>query len=209
MSRLLNLLLLPPVMSALQARYRQYRSHHASRSAAAVMVFCVAAGWLFLRFESPSWQRVIAQRTRWYPQISAEHPKFADPLRYVLQSLWLLVILPSNGVRERFTYVRWPQQLRDKIYGWLETLPVQVEQNPLEARVIRRVSTLNRAAKRVLMLLAGIVALVLAMFCISQPFGYTAQFVFVVPATDRRLVLQRQKTQHVADAASLLLAGSL
>lgn len=81
MSRLLNLLLLPPVISGLQARYRQYRSHHASRSAAAVMVFCVAVGWLFLRFESPSWQRVNSHRTRWYPQISAEHPKFADPLR--------------------------------------------------------------------------------------------------------------------------------
>lgn len=191
MSRLLNLLLLPPVISGLQARYRQYRSHHASRSAAAVMVFCVAVGWLFLRFESPSWQRVNSQRTRWYPQISAEHPKFADPLRYVLQSLWLLIILPSNGVRERFTYVRWPQQLRDKVYGWLEALPVKVEQNPLEARVIRRVSTLNRAVKRVLMLLAGIVALVLAMFCISQPFGYTAQFVFVVLLWSIAMLIRR------------------
>ena len=191
MSRLLNLLLLPPVISGLQARYRQYRSHHASRSAAAVMVFCVAVGWLFLRFESPSWQRVNSHRTRWYPQISAEHPKFADPLRYVLQSLWLLIILPSNGVRERFTYVRWPQQLRDKVYGWLEALPVKVEQNPLEARVIRRVSTLNRAVKRVLMLLAGIVALVLAMFCISQPFGYTAQFVFVVLLWSIAMLIRR------------------
>lgn len=191
MSRLLNLLLLPPVISGLQARYRQYRSHHASRSAAAVMVFCVAVGWLFLRFESPSWQRVNSQRMRWYPQISAEHPKFADPLRYMLQSLWLLIILPSNGVRERFTYVRWPQQLRDKVYGWLEALPVKVEQNPLEARVIRRVSTLNRTVKRVLMLLAGIVALVLAMFCISQPFGYTAQFVFVVLLWSIAMLIRR------------------
>ena len=54
MSRLLNVLLVPPVISVLQSRYRHYRSHHASPVAAATMVFCIALSWLFLRFESLS-----------------------------------------------------------------------------------------------------------------------------------------------------------
>ncbi len=191
MSRLLNVLLVPPVISVLQSRYRHYRHHHASPVAAATMVFCIALSWLFLRFESPSWQRVSGQRARWYPQLSADRPKLADPLRYLLQSLWLMVIIPSNGMRERFTYTRWPQRLRDRFYSWLEALPVKVEQNPLEARVVRRVSTMNRVAKRVLILLTGLVALTLAMFCISQPFGYPAQFVFVVLLWSIAMIIRR------------------
>lgn len=117
MSRVLNLLLVPPVVSVLQGRYRAYRSHNASRTAAGIMVFCVSLCWLFLRFESAPWQRVNAGRSRWYPQLSAVRPRLADPLRYVLQSLWLLIIIPSSGVREHFIYTRWPQHLRDKVNG--------------------------------------------------------------------------------------------
>lgn len=191
MNRLLNLFLVPPVVSELQDRYRRYRASRASRLASGTMVFCIAVCWLFLRFESPSWQNVQARRTRWYPQFSPSKPRLADPLRYLVQSLWLLVIIPSDGLRERIVYTRWPQRIREKVILWLESLPKQVKQNPLEIRVTRRIGKMNRLGKRVLIILTSLIAITLAMFCISQPFGYIAQFVFVVLLWSIAMIIRR------------------
>ncbi|MBU9812231.1 UDP-forming cellulose synthase catalytic subunit [Rahnella sp. SL6] len=191
MNRLLNLFLVPPVVLELQNRYRHYRASHSSRMAAGLMIICVALCWLFLRFESPFWQRVNAQRTRWYPQISPSQPRLADPLRYIVQSVWLLIILPSEGRRGRVIYSRWPQQLRGKVHLWLRSLPGQVTQNPLETQVTRRIGKMNRLTKRILVLLTALLTITLAMFCISQPFGYIAQFVFVVLLWSIAMIIRR------------------
>ena len=94
MSRLLRALLVPPVASALQQRYRHYRQQGASVVASLLMVTCVALGWLLLRFESPAWQRVRQRRAQWFPHISAQRPRPADPIRYLLQTCWLLLLSP-------------------------------------------------------------------------------------------------------------------
>src|SRR5476649_2142968 len=117
MSRLLRAFLVPPVATALQSRYRLYRQNGASFIAACLMVGGVALGWLLLRFESPVWQRVRAERYRWYPHISAVHPRPLDPLRYLLQTLWLLLIIPAGGLRERIVISDWPQRLRQREIG--------------------------------------------------------------------------------------------
>ena len=191
MNRVLNLFLVPPVVFELQNRYRYYRASHSSRTAAGVMIFCVALSWLFLRFESPVWQRVKAQRTRWYPQISPSRPRLADPLRYIVQSLWLLIILPAESRRGRVIHTRWPQQLRKKVHLWLELLPEQVTHSPLEIKVTRRIGKMSRLGKRILVWMTALVALTLAMFCISQPFSYIAQFVFVVLLWSIAMIIRR------------------
>lgn len=180
MSRLLRAFLVPPVVTALQNRYRLYRQNGASFIAAFLMMCCVALGWLLLRFESPLWQRVRAERYRWYPHISAVHPRPLDPLRYLLQTLWLLLIIPAGGIRERIVISDWPQRLRLKVHHWLDSIPARLSQSPLEEKVRGQMRGMSGIARRLLMLIGGLVATVLAMFCISQPFGYLAQFVFVV-----------------------------
>ena len=62
MSRVLSLLLVPPVRQAVQTRYRGYRRNGASALTAFFATLLVALGWLMLRFESPAWQRVRAGR---------------------------------------------------------------------------------------------------------------------------------------------------
>lgn len=58
MSRVMNLLLVPPVHQAVQTRYRTYRRHGSSAFTAFFTTLLVALGWIFLRFESPGWQRL-------------------------------------------------------------------------------------------------------------------------------------------------------
>ncbi|WP_459177324.1 UDP-forming cellulose synthase catalytic subunit [Ewingella americana] len=180
MSRLLHTFLMPPVATVLQNRYRLYRQNGASSFSAVLMVFCAALGWLLLRFESPAWQRVRAERYRWYPHISALHPRPLDPLRYLLQTLWLLLITPAGGLRERLTFSDWPQQVRQKAHQWLDSIPNRLSHSPLEKKVVGQMRSMTLIVRRGLMIIGGLFAAVLAMFCISQPFDYLAQFVFVV-----------------------------
>lgn len=85
MSRVLSLLLVPPVRQAVQARYRAYRRSGASALTAFFTTLLVALGWMLLRLESPAWRRVRAGRAYWFPHLSAERPRPADALRYLLQ----------------------------------------------------------------------------------------------------------------------------
>lgn len=67
MNRVMNLLLVPPVHQAVQTRYRNYRRHGSSAFTAFFTTLLVALGWIFLRFESPGWQRLRAARSYWFP----------------------------------------------------------------------------------------------------------------------------------------------
>ncbi|HFV9295700.1 TPA: hypothetical protein ACIAIE_005628, partial [Serratia fonticola] len=81
MSRVLSLLLVPPVHRAVQQRYRAYRHAGVPAFTAGLTTLMVAIGWLLLRFESPGWQKVQAGQSYWFPHISPHRPRPADALR--------------------------------------------------------------------------------------------------------------------------------
>lgn len=177
--RLSPLLLTPPVCGVLRERRRDYRRAGAGALATAMMLCCVLLGWLVLRFESPCWRRVIYQRARWYPHISALRPRPLDGVRYLLQSLWLLLIIPTRAGGDTPLAAGWRRQrarwrrrfaavpcVGARDHGaWVASVPAYRPQNILT---------------RLALVIAGLMAFMLAGFCISQPFGYQAQFVFVV-----------------------------
>ncbi|QCR36097.1 UDP-forming cellulose synthase catalytic subunit [Nissabacter sp. SGAir0207] len=182
MSALLRLFLLPPVTQALRERYQDYRRHRAGVLASALMTMWVALAWLFLRLESPAWQPLRAHPRHWFPHIAPHKPRLLDGLRYLLQAGWLLLTLPGRRVRtpreRRVVPIlsRW----RQKMIAQLAHLPTRVASSQLERQAIRRLARMNRLLRRVLYLACCAVALVLAWFCISQPFGLFSQFVFVL-----------------------------
>jgi len=191
MNRLLRAMLVPPVASAIQQRYRHYRQQGASIFASLLMVTCVALGWLLLRFESPAWQRVRQRRAQWFPHISAQRPRPADPIRYLLQTCWLLLFIPAGGLRGRVKVSDWPQRLRARVHNWLGAVPARITHSPLSDKVMNPMRGLSKLARHVLIVLGSVVAAVLVMFCISQPFGYLAQFVFVVLLWSLAMLVRR------------------
>ena len=48
--------------------------------------------WCLLRLERPEWQRIIQNRSYWFPQTDSNQPRQADPLRYLIQMLYLLLV---------------------------------------------------------------------------------------------------------------------
>lgn len=95
----LRWLLTRPAWLALQRRYSTARNNGASRFASALHLFWCGLAVTLLRLEAPGWQQIIQQRRRLYPHISPERPQPLDPVRYLIQTLWLVFILPGDGRR--------------------------------------------------------------------------------------------------------------
>ena len=92
----LRWLLMPQAYQALQRRAQLAHQYGAGRFTIALhLMWCVLA-WSLLRLETPGWQRILQHRQRYYPQISPLRPRPLDPLRYALQSLWLMLVLPLD-----------------------------------------------------------------------------------------------------------------
>ncbi|MFT4273365.1 MAG: UDP-forming cellulose synthase catalytic subunit [Pantoea sp.] len=181
----LRWLLIPQAWQALQQRARQARRHGTPWPTIILhLMWCILA-WSLLRLETPGWQRILQQRHRYFPQISLQRPRPLDVLRYALQSLWLLLVLPlddsERSERKRFNNAfkplfRWRQQL----YQWLGALPLQLKKRGVIRRSEQRLQRLPPRARQLLFITAAIAASLLALLCISQPFGIMTQFVFVL-----------------------------
>jgi cellulose synthase (UDP-forming) len=145
-----------------------------------------ALAWLFLRLEAPGWQQLREQRERWYPQLANKPPSLGDPLRLLVQSVWLLLVQPLRP-RRPLSWPRWMRfvQLRQCLLGvrlgpLLEALPRHIQQS----RRVRQSQIwwkgLEPRCQRWLNIGVGVVAVVLMLVCITEPFGYIAQLVFVI-----------------------------
>ncbi len=190
MSRVMSLLLVPPVQQAVQTRYRAYRRHGSSAFTAFFTTLLVALGWIFLRFESPGWQRLRAGRAYWFPHLSFSRPRPADVLRYLVQGVWLLVFRTDREPLGRNYFAGW-QRLQLRYANWLKTVPQRLESAGLEQRSVARLSRMNRRLRRVLFIIVGVLAAILAILCISQPFDLSAQFVFVLLLWGIAMVVRR------------------
>ena len=91
MSILTRWLLIPPVNARLIGRYRDYRRHGASAFSATLGCFWMILAWIFIPLEHPRWQRIRAEHKNLYPHINASRPRPLDPVRYLIQTCWLLI----------------------------------------------------------------------------------------------------------------------
>ena len=177
----LRWLLTAPAWQSLHSGYTTARGNGASRFASALHLFWSVLGVMLLRFESPAWQRVIQQRRRLYPHISPERPRPLDILRYLIQTLWLIVIrLPGargrGGVNRLSVLTDW----RHHGYRWLDNLVARSQTQGIDTRLEQRLKRLSPLMRRSLFIVIALFASLLALLCISQPFGLMTQFIFVV-----------------------------
>lgn len=190
MSRVLSLILVPPVQRVIQARYRAYRQQGAAALVAFFATLLAALGWCFLRLESPSWQRIRASRRYWFPHITPGRPRFGDSLRYLLQGLWLLVLRNERIAAPRAPFAGW-QRLQRDYARLLAAIPQRLHASGIGPRSNARLNRLPPAARKALYIVVGIVMGLLALLCISQPFDLVAQFVFVLLLWAVAMVVRR------------------
>jgi hypothetical protein len=89
MIRLSTLLLAPPVGTA-ERTLCDYRQHGASWLSASLGCLWASLVWALMPLETPRWQAILNVHHDYFPHINPHRPRPLDPLRYLLQSLWLL-----------------------------------------------------------------------------------------------------------------------
>jgi cellulose synthase (UDP-forming) len=156
-----------------------------------------ALAWLFLRLESPVWQRLIEQRQRWYPHLASKTPSAGDPLRIMLQSLWLLVARPWPQFRRRSS-PHWislaGQMIRQTWHRAgvvLNALPERVNQSKAMHDGTQWWQRLDPRQQQWLNGFCAVVGLMLVLVCITQPFSYLSQLIFVILLWVVAMVIRR------------------
>lgn len=148
--------------------------------------------FLFLRLESPAWQALLAERQRLYPQLSGKRPSLGDPLRLLIQSLWLLVrrqpVARTTGpgrrawgaVRLRLRGVgQVGRHYRGLLIDALHRVPARYRASAFRHEASARLRGLSVLARRVFYSVLTVCAASLALLCVTEPFGYLAQLMFI------------------------------
>ncbi|PPL17613.1 UDP-forming cellulose synthase catalytic subunit [Oceanisphaera arctica] len=181
-------------LGALEQRYRGYRRQGSSVAAAGLCCAGLILAWSLFRLESPGWQALRSQVRYWFPHLSPERPRLGDGLRYLLQTSWLLLTCPAG--QKKPIWAAWSARLRGA--GDRRRRPVRIPDRPKPDTAQRAPAGQLRRAGRMLMLL---IAALLALLCISQPFDIQTQLVFVLVLWAMAMVVRRMPGRF----ASLLM----
>lgn len=169
---------------------RLRREQNCTRFTAFTLALIQALGWVFLRLESPNWQALREQHRRWYPHLADKRPTIGDPLRYVIQTVWLLFVRPIDHDLVRRQRAR--RQIKARLHAYLmilqkpwnaladafERLPSTI--GPQVSKGSHWWDTMRKPTRKMLYIAIGVIVVVLTLICVTEPFGYLAQLVFVV-----------------------------
>ncbi|WP_375057393.1 UDP-forming cellulose synthase catalytic subunit [Zobellella sp. DQSA1] len=180
--------------------YHRLRHRGAVRLTALLLASCHLLARLLLRLEQPGWRRLWAQRDLWFPQMAERRPRLGDPLRYLIQGGWLLLVRPWPKRSVSLTALllaggrrvgRWGGRLMALLRRPLLSLPRHSARSAPVQQGRAWWRTLSSRGRTGIYLLAGGLALLLVALSITQPFGYTAQLVFVLLLWGMAMVVRK------------------
>lgn len=154
MSILTRWLLIPPVNARLIGRYRDYRRHGASAFSATLGCFWMILAWIFIPL---------------------------DPVRYLIQTCWLLIGASRKETpkprRRAFSGL---QNIRGRYHQWMNELPERVSHKTQHLDEKKELGHLSAGARRLILGIIVTFSLILALICVTQPFNPLAQFIFLM-----------------------------
>ncbi|EAR3872985.1 UDP-forming cellulose synthase catalytic subunit [Salmonella enterica] len=192
MSALSRWLLIPPVSARLSERYQGYRRHGASPFSAALGCLWTILAWIVFPLEHPRWQRIRDGHKALYPHINAARPRPLDPARYLIQTLWLVMISSAKERHEpRWRSFARLKDVRGRYHQWMDTLPERVRQKTTHLEKEKELGHLSNGARRFILGVIVTFSLILALICITQPFNPLSQFIFLLLLWGVALLVRR------------------
>lgn len=136
---------------------------------------------IFIPLEHPRWQRIRAEHKNLYPHINASRPRPLDPVRYLIQTCWLLIGASRKETpkprRRAFSGL---QNIRGRYHQWMNELPERVSHKTQHLDEKKELGHLSAGARRLILGIIVTFSLILALICVTQPFNPLAQFIFLM-----------------------------
>lgn len=183
--------------------YRHLRQQHGAAIPTALLLSLLhGLAWLLLRLESPAWQALLSERRYWYPQLAGKPASLGDPLRYLIQSCWLLLVRPATAETPLRQLHRRPapawlsaatqalRQARQHFWRTVEQLPGRMRQLVRQRGHNNRLR-FGRRSRQLGYALLGLLAAALALLSITEPFAYLTQLIFVLLLLAVALLVRR------------------
>jgi len=182
----------PQAYARLEARYKLYRHSGASGFSATLGCFWVALAWALIPLEHPRWQNLRERQDELYPHINFNRPRPLDPLRYLLQSLWLVITTQAESTLSigRGSLAAM-QGVIGSYHQWVEKIPEKVNARTGHLDSYKELAHLNPKLRRIILGVVVTLSLVLALICITQPFNPLSQFIFLMLLWGVALLVRR------------------
>ncbi|UHL64435.1 UDP-forming cellulose synthase catalytic subunit [Paralcaligenes sp. KSB-10] len=196
----LQLLLTRPACHALAIRYKHFQQkRQASTPTAALLTLGYLLAYSLLRLDSPSWQAVLDPQHGGFAHLFRSRPKPADPLRYFIQSLWLICVRqplldkpsPAGGK----PLISAAKRLLARCRAWyllhMEQIPERISRNRGVEASLAALGHMRAGSRHIILGATIAVTAALAALCITQPFNWKAQLVFVLILWAVAMVVRR------------------
>ena len=192
MIRLAHWIFVPSVYARLQTRYLGYRRAGSSWLSATLACFWVAMAWIVMPLENPRFQAMRERHEQLFPHIDCHRPRPLDPLRYVLQAIWLIVSKPPEERKPTEWRPRASiENLRERYTQWLHKLPERVTLQTGHLDDKKELAHLSPKLRRLILGVVVTLSLILALVCVTQPFTPLAQFTFLMLLWGVALLVRR------------------
>ncbi|WP_449430345.1 UDP-forming cellulose synthase catalytic subunit [Pseudomonas putida] len=176
-----------------RSAYGHFIARGANRPVAVLFTLGVWLAFLLLRLESPAWQALLAERQRLFPQFVNKRPSLGDPLRLLLQSFWLLLLrreprlrapgllacVCSGAASQARMIWQLLGQYRSRLAEGMKQLPARFRASAFKRDAVQRLGRLSVLGRRLFYTALTLFAVVLALLCVTEPFAYKAQLVFI------------------------------
>lgn len=175
-----------------RSAYAHFTARGAQRGVALLFTLGVWLAFLFLRLESPAWQALLAEHRRLFPQFVGKRPSLGDPLRLLIQCVWLLLWRvpqprkpgrPLRVLSFAAGYLRGAWQVlrncRARVAEAMGQVPARFRDSDLQQGAAQRLKKLSVFGRRLFYTVLTSFAVLLAVLCVTEPFGYLAQLVFI------------------------------
>ena len=182
---------------AVRAFYRKARiDREMGPLTALVYTAFMVLAHLFLRLESPGWMALRQRLRPWFAHLNNRPYRFADPVRYLLQLLWVILVEPLRqkrlaraGLRTRT--LQSGRQLRQAYLAFLSRVPDRIRSATSAQKLVQLHSSVSKGTRTLLYGSVLIIAFPLAALLVTQPFSLLAQAIFVALLWTMAVVVKR------------------
>ena len=158
-----------------------WRANGTGLTAVTVNVLALALFWLILPLESEPLSKMRREKERLFPRICFDRPRLLEPLRLLIQAVWLLAFRPTREEGPRFT----DPILKALRFGGRLINRAGDAFGAFALRLFGRAEAQDASAKNPksapawLLWMLAVPGMALGILCITQPFDLQGQIIFL------------------------------